>query len=101
MDVLRMLVQKVFTGVVGPVLRRFDDHEGRVRTTARVDALLHGLKGRLSDKDYQWALENSGQAEWDIAVTTIHEAMARKELTFRDDEAAELARIESQQRFKW
>ncbi len=101
MGVLRRLIQKLFTGVVGPVLRRVDDPRGRERTTAQVDALLHRLKGRLSDKDYQWALDNSGQAEWGLVVTTISEAVAHGELTLRGDEAQELSRIKSQLRHPW
>ena len=80
---------------------RLYDEPRRQRTTAQVDALLHRLQGRLSAKDYQWALENSGQEEWGLAVTTIREAIHLSELTLSDDEAQELSQIESQLRFKW
>jgi hypothetical protein len=61
--------------------------------TPRTDALIESVRERLSDSEYAWAIESSGQAEWEIALAVIHDAVHEGRLVLTDAEAAELFSI--------
>lgn len=61
----------------------------------RTRELVERLRDRLTADEYRWAAQNADNAEWEIAVEVITSAKSRGELTMTEDEAAELAEVES------
>jgi hypothetical protein len=61
----------------------------------RVRALVERLRDRLTADDYNWAAENADNVEWEIAVEVIRSAERSGQLIMTEDEAGELADIES------
>jgi hypothetical protein len=62
------------------------------RTTALVDR----LRDRLDPGDYTWAIENAGNAEWELAIATIRGLQSAGHLKLTESEIDELSAIEEQ-----
>jgi hypothetical protein len=76
------------------IQRRYEERSAVV--TARLLSLLERLRDRLSHEDYAWAAENAEQSEWELAIATVHGAVARGDLALTADEHRELSEIERQ-----
>lgn len=63
--------------------------------SVRVRALVERLRDRLTLDDYRWAAENADNVEWEIAVEVINAAQRRGQLAMTEEEADELADVES------
>lgn len=68
------------------------EHES---ATNRLLFLIAQLGDRMNPADHQWAEENAGQTEWELAVDAIREAVHRGELSMTPEEERELTDIEA------